>query len=544
MPARTWLYVGHNRTSYPQASLTALNVLGQTRWRRDHGNTVTAVAADPDGFVYSGGRSATSGYFNAIRKWDRDGTAITSGWPVNNGNYNFIRALCVAGGALYVGSEWSSTGSREVRKFNSAGSLQWEKSIGNAVYALTEAGDGHIIAVGARINNNTIRKLDAASGNILWSADHGAITWAVAVDADGFIYTGGDSASGMTIRKWSASGSEVTDDAWPLSRGDAIYGMAISGDLLIATGLRSGATTTFAHRRDTGAEQWTADYGDASIAAVSDSLGDLYLGGVSVGGVQLRKYTRSGTAITSGWPVNVGADVNALAMGPTPSLDSAAPGLPVALESAHPLTYGLLLAWPPGLALPLGLALPSGALPPPAVDFWGEGQKIYRGQLTGTLFSVALESLQCRRRRGDSTWLTVETTGNAELVARLEIAVSRGDQLVIFAGTRRHGTETLGEFLRATVTDFSCTQTPGAFRVSIAARVIAVLEAVTTRPLTGIQREREDDGRRQVRCEMNPLLRPGDTAQLPSGETFIAHNITYAIHPDAAWMEVQGPPNG
>ena len=75
------------------------------------------------------------------------------------------------------------------------------------------------------------------------------------------------------------------------------------------------------------------------------------------------------------------------------------------------------------------------------------------------------------------------------------------------------------------------------------ARIQAVLEPIQTRVMTGVHQYQAENGRRKIRCEVNPRLRPGDTIQAGAVE-FVAHSIQYAISPASAWMEVQEAPNG
>jgi hypothetical protein len=353
------IYAGYARTS--SKSLIAYKADGTTLWSSDHGNTVFAIAYDfADDYIYTGGRSATSSWYNAVRKWDTDGNEITSGWPISNG-VNFIRCLCVdSAGAVYVGGDWGSGTSRELRKFSSSGgSAVWQKNHGNDIDGIANSGDGHIIAVGASVSSKTIWKINSSTGATIWSANHGAQTNAVFVDASGDIYTGGDSASGVTIRKWDTDGNEITTDNWPISIGPGILDLVGDSTYLFATGYRDSNITTYCYLKSTGAFQWSADYGNNAYAIAVDSDGNSYVGGPNASG-RLKKYDSDGTEITSGWPVNPGT-IECLVVGPLPTITSEPPGLPLDLALGTP--FATAVAFAPGLPLRLALGRPD----PPAM---------------------------------------------------------------------------------------------------------------------------------------------------------------------------------
>ena len=530
------LYIGHSRAS----SLTTRKLYGDGTaiWSRDHGNDVAAVAVDSDGNVYTAGRSATSGYYNAIRKYTSAGTAVTDGWPVNIGNANQATSLAVDGsGAVYVGSLWSSSSSRAVQKYASTGgSVVWQSNIGHSVYGLAIADDGHVIAVGARISNNTIRKLNASSGAQIWAADHGAITRAVAVDDDGAIYTGGDASSSVTTRKWNTGGTEITTDDWPVNGGDAVYAVAVRDGLLVTGGLRTSSLTTRAYDTADGTVLWTADHGDVVQAVAIDDTGAVYAGGVYVSGVFLRKYLSDGTPVTITWPAVV---INALVATASPPLITTAPGLSLPLALAIPTTDVATLA--PALALPLAIAAPSLTLPPSPPDWrGGPAQTIYRCYLTGgpALIELPLAAFQCRRRLGDSTWLVLEVPADRAEWATL-LTLTPLKQVVIYAGVRTaDGTETLGEFLRAWLTEIERERNPHHAGLHLTGRIVPTPYTSQTRTLRAITALRKVEGRWRVTCAVDPLLRPNDTALF--GESSMAVGaLAYRISPDLAEMTVE-----
>lgn len=531
------LYIGHSRAS----SLTTRKLYGDGTaiWSRDHGNDVAAVAVDSDGNVYTAGRSATSGYYNAIRKYTSAGTAITDGWPVNIGNANQATSLAVdSAGAVYVGSLWSSSSSRGVQKYASTGgSVVWQSNIGHSVYGLAIADDGHVIAVGARISNNTIRKLNASSGAQIWAADHGAITRAVAVDGDGNIYTGGDASSSVTTRKWDTDGTEITADDWPINGGDGVYAVAVRGAMLVTGGLRTSSLTTLAYATADGTLLWSADHGDTVQAVAIDDTDAIYAGGVYVSGVFLRKYLSDGTPVTGiTWPSVV---VNALVATSTPPLITTPPGLAMPLALAIPTLEVATLA--PALALPLAMAIPTmtAALLPP--DWSGPpAQTLYRCYLTGgsSLIELPMASFQCRRRLGDSTWLVLEVPVDRSEWATV-LTLTPQKQVVIYAGVRAaNGQETMGEFLRAWLTEIERSRDPSHTRLHLTGRIIPTPYTSQTRTLQAITQLRKVDGRWRVTCAVDPLLRPNDTAYFGEN-SMVVGALVYRISPALAEMTVE-----
>lgn len=530
------LYIGHNRSS----SITTRKWYdsGTSIWTADHGNNVLAIAVDADGNVYTAGRSATSGWNNVVRKYNSSGTQITDGWPVNIGLANSPTSLAIDDdGSVYVGSVWSSSSSRSARKYaSSGGSVVWQVDVGD-VYGLAIADDGHIIAVG-NTGTDTIRKLNASTGSQIWAVNHGEWVYAVAVDEDGYIYTGGTkNSSNVTTRKWDTDGTEITD-GWPADAGDgvsAVYALAVAGGVLVTGGSRDSNITTRAYDTDDGSSLWTADHGTVIQAVAMD--GDaVYTGGPVNSTVHIRKYLLDGTAVTTGWP-KAAATVNALCLGPAPALAATPPGLPLRWAMAVPqIEIGQSV---PGLAiLPLALGIPDTT--PPAIPPDGRPvQSVYRCYLTGgaSLLELPLASFQCRRRVNESTWLVVTLPYYSTALAQSIAARSLG-QIVLYAGTRSaQGVETTGEMLRAWLTETEITRESGAATLRLTGRLVPTPFTQQTRTLYGISSRGQTDGRWQIRCAVDFLLRPNDTVT-DGAISFIAGAISYQVSAHSSIMTV------
>lgn len=465
------------------------NSAGTLQWSANHGAAVRAIAVDSSGNVATGGDVASS---NTTRKYDSDGTLL---WSVNHGDS--VRAVCFdSSGNLYTAGDFVS--SVTVRKYNSAGTVQWSRNygVGAQQNAIAVDGSNNIYVGGGRASSATTRKYNS-SGTLQWAKDHGGTVYGIARDSSGNLYASGDSISGIAVRKYNSSGTEITT-GWPGSHTGILYCLTISAD------------------------------------------DDVYVGGQvdSGDGYNVRKYLADGTAVW-GRTVAFSYALGLAVFEPLPIV-SIAPGLPLALNLAIPIPAFSFLS--PGLPLALHLAVPTVTdLIPPI----GDGQRIYRAYLAlETPLLIPLHSIQCRRRQNDSTWLSVKTAGSAALLTLLDTAISAGQLLIINSGIRdSNGVETIGEFLRAIVTDYAYTKTPGGYVVTIEARVQAVLETLQTRVMTGVSSYQNEDGRRKIRCDVNPVLRPGDTVDTGNG-TFIAHNIAYLISPQTAYMDVQEPPLG
>jgi hypothetical protein len=118
-----------------------------------------------------------------------------------------------------------------------------------------------------------------------------------------------------------------------------------------------------------------------------------------------------------------------------------------------------------------------------------------------------------------------------------------GMTLTIEAGTRTADGETLGQMLRALVTEIDPARTPSGVVTQIRARIDVDLEPLQTRILTGIAQRWSENGRRKVRCTVIPALRPGDSVDTGDA-VWVAHTISYRITPFGAEMDVQEAPNG
>lgn len=156
----------------------------------------------------------------------------------------------------------------------------------------------------------------------------------------------------------------------------------------------------------------------------------------------------------------------------------------------------------------------------------------YRLALDPTLDPLPLAAIQCRRRRGASTWLsaTLPTWSRAleqALIARIgaTLAVSA----VAEGGWK--------PFLSAILTNVSSDVGPQQATLTLTGRVQTPRYTAAVRRLQGISRRGSENGRSFCRCALDPLLRPNDTVD-DGAASWTAGAIAYRIEASRAEMEV------
>lgn len=496
---------------------------GTLLWSADHGGIVYAVAADGNGNVYSGGNVASSA---TTRKYDSAGTLL---WSANHGAA--VNAIAVdAAGNVYTGG--SRSGTITTRKYNSAGVQQWTADHGGTVNGIAVDAAGNVYTVGAIIGGVTLRKY-APDGTPGLTINFGNNARAVAVDPNGYIFQAGDRSLTYlyNLRRYSPDGTA----GWFQDHNNTIYACAASpaGSAIMAGSLQTGVGARAFN--SSGAEIPIGNPGaDTLYGARFDNAENRILAGTRTNNKTLWKYNTSGALL---WSADHGDTVFALAYAPSARVVEI-PGLPLPFALGVPST-GVYVEIP-SLALPFALGVPSVA-DAPGIDIAGRPvAKVYRAYLAGPggseLLEIPMATAQCDRRLGASTWLSVTLeTWTPALEQRIQSAI--GGELTIYAGTRdRSGAETLGPFLRATLTEYRYEREPWRAWVTLLARVITPSYAATTRALQGVV-SRNPFGRRWAVCDVDPLLRPNDTA-IDGASSFIVGSISYTISPGDAEMTV------
>lgn len=528
------IVIGCGYSTFPTDNVNSVRTYDadlNAEWKYNHGANVHAVAADTDGNVYMAGARASS---LTTRKLDTDGAAV---WSVDHGATAYAIAV---GSDGVVATGGARTSSITTRTYAYDGTAGWTADHGATVFCIAIDSSGNVYTGGNRYTTSSpqghVRKYNS-SGTLQWTLDLGSsvsYVYGIAVDSSGNIYVTGYRDSSITTRKYNSSRTLQ----WSQDEGGNGTAIAIDANGVYIAFIRNSSKSLRKRALSDGAEVWTADTGNSLHGVAVDADGDVY----AVSTADYKLYQRLGSDGTAvGNVAQSFQAVYAVAVVDVEVPDQSAlpPGLAIPLGLAVPFPTALLTS--AALPLTFGLAAPSTLIPEPPI---GDGQTVYRGYLGLTPpLQVPLASLHCRRRQNESTWLVVVIPGVSDALETI-LMDAAGLTLSIDAGLREStGAETLGRFLRAVVTDVEITA--GAFSrdARLTARVQADLEPIQTRAMTGVRRIQDDEGRRSVWCDVNPVLRPGDTIDA-GAITFTAHSIQYTIGPYSAMMDVQEAPDG
>lgn len=482
--------------------------------------------ADSSGNVYAATSTGT------VKKYDVDGNELWSRSYHTKTIYGL--AVDAAGNVAFCGAPGAAPNYITHGVYDSSGSLVWNASHLGTLQCVAMDSSGNSYFGGQVISSVSIRAY-APDGTPLWTANHTTTVYGIAVDASSNVYIGGNRAvSGYTHRKYNASGTEQ----WQKDHGtfSTIYGCCVdpAGDIYFCGTLTSSVTTR--KYNPDGTLVWSRNYnGTTCFALAVDGSGNAYVG--STGTNSFRKYNASGT---EQWYKAIGVCHSVWLF--STAVVSDAPGLPIPLALGIPSSNFFVEA--PGLPLGIALGLPSSSsLAPIDVFTKPPGQTVYRALVTGDSdpLEVPLASFQCRRRRGDSTWLTVSIpTYSAALKAALLARFGAGAEVLITAGLRyADGTEISGPFLRATLTEVKPEREARNGSIALVARVIPTPYSLSSRTLAGVaERGKDRSGRRTARCcVIDPLLRPGDTVD-DGVQSWVAGAILYLVAPALSYMLV------
>ncbi len=497
-------------------------------WSADHYGNCFCICADSSGNIYTGGTYALDlGDFSqyTVRKYDIDGNLLWKRAYLGD----TVRGIACndAGDVVVVGNRASS---KTTIKYNAAGTEQWSADHGDTVRGVFLDSSGNVYTVGNVSSSVTLRKYNS-SGTEQWSANHGDQTNAVYVNSSGDVFICGNrsSSSGFyDTRKYNSSGSLQWSRSLLNTHCTGIVVDSSENTYVCSANASSGLIRK---HNSSGTFQWSQSLGELRGVQL-DKDGNVFVCGATYSSYELRKYNNSGTLQDS---FAHGTDLYGLVVF-EPAQAAQIPALALGFSLGTP-SAGQAHS-PPALPLSFALAVPTPTAAP--VPPLGDGQVIYRCYLTGSaLIELPIESIECRRRRNQSTWLllsvpTVTTAQRAAILAAVNIG-----QLVIYSGLRSSdGTETMGEFLRATLTETNETLEPWNAGMILTARVSAVLETLQTRTLEGVYQRSSSSGRKSISCvKVNPVLRPGDT--VTDGDwSFVADSVTYKIYAFSSDMTV------
>lgn len=291
-----------------------------------YANYVFAVAVDSADNIIS---AVNPGLYNHIIKQAPDGSVV---WIQQAGSSFTFRGICIdaSDNIIVVGYFSGSPTKAAVLKFNSAGTLLWQKGFNgaysyNVANCVTADSSGNIYVGGefaksASYADTGILKLDS-SGNILWQRRLSVTTYegypyGIVVDGSGNVFVAGyywKSSGGYTatyLVKYNSSGTYQwkvgldvagnTTNAFRSMKVDVSGNMYIAGYNVVVGGTQRA---TLAKYNSAGVLQWnrvvpsvaTDDYNAVSVAL--DSVGGVYMVGSykATPDALIVKYNTSGT---------------------------------------------------------------------------------------------------------------------------------------------------------------------------------------------------------------------------------------------------------
>lgn len=481
--------------------------------------TVYGISVDYSGNIFLAGNFSISTTYRVVVYND----SLVEQWKSSLGDAG--RAITARAS---LGCYVNFTAPYNAYQFNGSGSDVWSKyDLGNGTGVATDTSDNayftHEYTVDSLIKYNS-------SGTYQWSKNHGGYLRCVAVDGSGNVVVGGDVSSGVSIRKFAADGTF----AWNADHGATVRGIAAdaAGNVYIC-GSASGGYTTRKYN-GSGSLQWSANHGDTAYGIAVDSSGNVYTVGGGISTDNLVCYDSSGSVQ---WTRSHGNTLYAIDLAETtPPLALPALAMPLGLgvpdfARSHDL---------PALDLALALGVPELSAPPapPVIDA-ARANLIFRCYLSGgTLLEVPMAFFQCRRRLGDSTWLTVDIPlFSAELWA--DIKSRGGNRIAIHAGYRAGlaGPEIIGGFIEATLTAWQHDITPFSATVRLTGRVVPTPFSPIARTLIGVSQRGKSGGRRTARAMLDFRIRPHDVIH-DGASAWTAGSVTWTVGPGVGTMDV------
>jgi len=501
---------------------------GELLWSVDHGGQVNCVCVDGDGNIYTGGARVSS---KTIRKysifgdliWSADDVVATSG----------INGIAVdSNGNVYT------CGGAYVKKFDSDGTeitTGWPYNHGATLRGICIDSSDNIYFTGSSASGITTRKLDS-SGSSQWTFD-GDMDDTLGIALVGTdVYVVGTKRSGGDRTVSILSQSTGSESSY-LDHGSIIRGVTnnSTGD---HTGDRSSSITTWI-------SSTTVDHGANTLCICHNSdSGNVYIGGVLTSSITTRKYSSSGTEITDNdWPLNHTTSVRGIAWTPVvPFYGINSPGLLINVSCGLPILNYTNSTPALSLALSLGIPTFSGISQPPdiyAIEY--PQQIIYRLYVSGApLVELPFSSFQCRRSLGQSTFLTIVIpTYSTVLIDLLEARKTANSFLIIYSGyVDSNGQETLGEFLKSTIIDIRVERNFSSGTITIYGRVVPVSFTTQSRSLHQIsKRGKTESGKKTATCAVDFNLRPNDTA-VDGLSSWTVGDITLFVGSDTSYMLV------
>lgn len=276
-----------------------------------------AVAANDDVLVGGSTYTLDNGRDAWVRRYTPAGATV---WTQTfngaaNGNEE-VRGIAVdpSGDVLVAGYVTTATAQRDiwVRKYSSAGAMQWTRTAAGAsnqddeAHGIASDGDGNVLVVGyvwagADGRDIWVRKYDPDGGE-LWTATHDGEGESdegngIAADASGNVIATGfhtlaTVGRDVWVRKYDPDGSELWTATYnaPQDGSDAGRGVAVDGDdaVIVSGSIFRGSQSdnVWVRKYDAdGNELWTSTYNsdgfgsDAGNAVAVDPSGNVAVGG-------------------------------------------------------------------------------------------------------------------------------------------------------------------------------------------------------------------------------------------------------------------------
>ena len=536
--------------------------------------TYSTYKLDPNGYLIWAANHGASVYGIAV---DTSGNVYTVGEAVTDAGVIFPRDPYYGGGAL-----GDRTGYYTLRKYNSAGVLQWSADHGMGyptatfffgqmdVYTIPVVYDsGYLYIGGATFNSFTdestysqwgaLTKVNATTGAVVWRAaiqdpfDVYETAWYgvndIVLDGAGSVYVAGyfgHDTSKEVIRKFDTDGTQLAAAAMIKVGIYDGYGVGIkrtsSGTLIVLTAPYKAADEKYycLHRYDSALaleETYSVvSFDRATIISTGLAIDDddrIYITSSNDDDDSLWCYPADVSALS--WSVSAD-DTSSVAVGVCLAVaEVETPPLSIQVSFGVPTLIGDLYSAIPGLSVPVSLMVPALYR-----DYIGRAlPQIYRVYLTGGTgpIEVVASFISIRKTSENlAATVVVPAFSEADLTA---IEDREAGTLILQKGIRwPDGSEQLDTLAEIALSGFRYDSGVRSQSLTLLGAGAASGTHTTTRRLTGISYRNSSDGIRRIRCALDTYVQPGDTADLGDAETLVVGEVTITIRPDQGLMEL------